>query len=881
MITIKIEGMHCAACASSVEKALNEKNGVIKAQVNILTNSAHIDYDYKKVNLNDLYNIIEDLGFKAVPIQYEKQELLIEGMNCASCASAIEKALLDINGIESAKINLVSNKLYVEFDNALVNSDTIEKTITDLGYKVIKNNKEITFNIQGMHCASCVSNVEKLVQSIDGVEEVSANLATNKLHLKYNSSQLKIRDVKEILAKEGYELSEISKKVVDINQEEAIKLKKNLAISLLSTVPLLIVTMGHMFFNIPLPNIIEPMTNPLNFAIFQLLLTLITMYAGCNFYRVGFKTLFKLKPNMDSLVALSTSVAFIYSFVLTFLIYKGQTNYAMELYYESSATIITLILLGKYLEARSKQKTSESIKKLMNLAPKKALIVKDNQEMEVDIDDVEIDDIVIVKPGSKIPVDGIIIEGSSAVDESMLSGESMPVTKEIGDEVIGASINKNGYFKYRVIRVGNQTTLAQIIKLVEDAQATKAPIAKMADIISSYFVPIVILLALISGLGWYFIGHESLNYVITIMTSVLIIACPCALGLATPTAIMVGTSKGASEGILIKSGEALETTHKVTTIIFDKTGTITHGKPVLSDLIIENEKYSKNDVLKIVASAEKNSEHPLASAIITRANEEKITLQQATMFENIVGHGIKANVDNKAVLIGNKKLMDKFEIDINLGIKNFDELTSQAKTVMLIAINGEYVGLMGVSDPIKESSVEAIKQLKALNLEIMMITGDNDKSAKAIAQKVGIEHVISQVLPEDKINKVKELQNQNKIVAMVGDGINDAPALVQANVGIAIGSGSDVAIESGDVVLIKDSLLDVVKAIKLSKFTINNIKQNLFWAFCYNTLGIPVAMGILHIFGGPLLNPMIGAAAMSFSSISVLLNALRLKNVKL
>ena len=629
----------------------------------------------------------------------------------------------------------------------------------------------------------------------------------------------------------------------------------------------------------PLLSIINPKINPLNFALVQFVLTLIVMITGYKFYKIGIKNLFKLAPNMDSLISVSTLAAFIYGIFAIYKIIIGDNphDYAMHLYFESIATILTLITLGKYLEAVSKGKTSEAIKKLMGLAPKVATVIRDNKEMQVSIEDVEISDIVIVKPGEKIPVDGEVIEGITSVDESMLTGESIPVEKVTGSTVIGASINKNGFIKYKATKVGQDTALAQIIKLVEDAQGSKAPIAKIADVMSAYFVPVVISLAIISSVSWLIAG-ESFIFSLTIFISVLVIACPCALGLATPTAIMVGTGKGAENGILIKGGEALETTHKIDTIVFDKTGTITEGKPKVTDIITNS--ISEEELLILAASSEKGSEHPLGEAILNEGRNKNLKLKKIDKFNAIAGQGIDVVIENKNILLGNRKLMIDQNIDITIFNDKVEDLSNQGKTPMYIAINKEIKGIIAVADVVKVSSKKAIETLHKMGIKTVMITGDNENTAKAIAKEVGIDNVLAEVLPKDKAKSIKKLQDKNKKVAMVGDGINDAPALAKADIGIAIGSGSDVAIESGDIVLIRSDLMDVSKAIKLSKATIRNIKQNLFWAFAYNVLGIPVAMGVLHIFGGPLLNPMIAAAAMSLSSISVLLNALRLKNFK-
>ena len=627
----------------------------------------------------------------------------------------------------------------------------------------------------------------------------------------------------------------------------------------------------------PLPKIIDPMINPMNFALFQIILTVPVMIVGYKFYLIGYKNLFKLSPNMDSLIAVGTSAAFLYSIFGMYKIATGDTSYAMHLYFEAAVTILTLITLGKYLEAISKGKTSEAIKKLMGLVPKTATIIRDGKEAIIPIDEVIVGDIILVKPGEKLPVDGEVIEGTTSIDESMLTGESIPVEKTIGSNVIGASINKTGFIKYKATKVGKDTALAQIIKLVEDAQGSKAPIAKMADVISSYFVPIVIGLAILASIAWLIAG-ETPVFALTIFISVLVIACPCALGLATPTAIMVGTGKGAENGVLIKGGEALEITHKIDTIVFDKTGTITEGKPVVTDIVTKEK--NKNELLSLAASAEKGSEHPLGEAIVRGAEEKNIELKQLESFNSIPGHGIQVVIEGDTILLGNLKLMKENSIDIGVLQEDSDRLAYEGKTPMYIAINNSLEGIIAVADTVKPSSIKAIKELHNMGIKVAMITGDNKKTADAIAKQVGIDIVLSEVLPEDKANEVKKLQGENRKVAMVGDGINDAPALAQADIGIAIGSGTDVAMESADIVLMRSDLMDVISAIKLSKATIRNIKQNLFWAFGYNVLGIPVAMGVLHLFGGPLLNPMIAAAAMSLSSVSVLANALRLKRFK-
>ena len=647
------------------------------------------------------------------------------------------------------------------------------------------------------------------------------------------------------------------------------------------SLPLLYISMGSMlsFLSfLPIPEYLEPMNYPLNFALVQILLTIPVLIAGNRFYVVGFRAIRMKSPNMDSLIAMGTTAALIYSLYSTWQIYQGNMGFVEGLYFETAGVIITLILLGKSMEAVSKGRTSEAIKKLMGLAPKTATVIKNGKEIEISIDDVEENDIVLVKPGAKIPVDGEITEGFTSVDESMLTGESMPVDKKVGDSVFAATINKNGLIRFRATKVGDNTALAQIIKLIEDAQQSKAPIAQMADIVSGYFVPTVFVIAIASFVLWMLSG-ETLSFSLTIFVSVLVIACPCALGLATPTAIMVGTGKGAENGILIKGGEALETTHKINTIIFDKTGTITEGKPTVTDIITTGT-VDSDSLLQITASAEKGSEHPLGDAIVKSAEDKGLELYPIEHFESITGQGINATIQGKQLLIGNIRLMQEMDIAVEAVLKDADTLAAQGKTPMYIALDSKLAGIIAVADVVKPGSAKAVKKLMEMGIEVAMITGDNRRTAEAIAKQVGITRVLSEVLPQDKSGEVKKLQQEGRRVAMVGDGINDAPALVQSDIGIAIGSGTDVAMESADIVLMHSDLMDVVTAIQLSKSTIRNIKQNLFWAFAYNVAGIPLAAGVLHIFGGPLLNPIFAAAAMSLSSVSVLSNALRLRRFK-
>ena len=802
----------------------------------------------------------------------------IEGMSCSACANRVERVVKKMNGVEEASVNFATETLLVKFDDAKIDAPKIEEAIVKAGYSVRKDMRDYTFKVEGMSCSACANRVERITKKIDGVESANVNFATEKLTVRVDAEKVRYSDIKLAVDKAGFKLIKEEDQIKEVSKkkDESKILLNRFIFSLIFTVPLLIISMGHMV-GMPLPSIIDPMKNPLNFALIQLVLTIPVMVAGYKFYKIGYKNLFKLSPNMDSLIAIGTSAAVAYGLFAIYKILNGEIHYAMHLYFESAVVILTLITLGKYLEAVSKGKTSEAIKKLMGLAPKTATIIKNGKEVSIPIEEVIVGDIILVKPGEKLPVDGEIIEGSTSIDESMLTGESIPVEKNIGSTVIGASINKAGFIKYKATKVGKDTALAQIVKLVEEAQGTKAPIAKMADIIAAYFVPTVMALAIIAAVGWLIAG-ESTVFALTIFISVLVIACPCALGLATPTAIMVGTGKGAENGVLIKGGEALETTYKIDTIVFDKTGTITEGKPKVTDIICNGIK--EEEVLVLAASAEKGSEHPLGEAIVREAEDRSLEFKSLEHFKAVPGHGIEVTIEGKDILLGNKKLMIENNINIESLHVESDRLATEGKTPMYIAINNKLSGIIAVADTVKENSKAAIEELKKMNVNVAMITGDNKKTAEAIAKSVGIDIVLAEVLPEDKANEVKKLQGQNRKVAMVGDGINDAPALVQADVGIAIGSGTDVAIESADIVLMKSDLKDVVTAIRLSKATIKNIKENLFWAFGYNVLGIPVAMGVLHIFGGPLLNPMIAAAAMSFSSVSVLLNALRLKKFK-
>ena len=723
--------------------------------------------------------------------------------------------------------------------------------------------------------------MERALKKLDGVQDTNVNLTTKKATMKYDGNIIKISEIKKAIEDAGYTPLDLE---VDASidrdkiakENEISTLRERLIMAAIFTVPLFYIAMGRMI-GMPLPRILDPAYNPLNFAVVQMVLAVLVMFAGRKFYTVGYKTLFRGAPNMDSLIAIATSAAFIYGVYAVIKIIGGNSDMVMELYFDSIGVIITLIMLGKYLESVSKGKTSEAIKALMGLQPKEATIVQDGQEVKISIEEVEVGHIIVVKPGERIPVDGVVIDGYTSVDESMLTGESIPVEKSKGDEVTGGSINKNGSIKFETKKVGKDTVLAQIIKLVEDAQGSKAPIAKMADVIARYFVPVVFAIAIVSSVIWYATGKPP-EFVLTIFVSILIIACPCALGLATPTAIMVSTGRGAEFGVLVKGGEALEVAHKVDTVILDKTGTITEGKPEVTDIITRQE-ITEDELLSIAASAEKTSEHPLGEAIVRVGEEKDLELKDVEQFLAIPGHGIEVVIENKNVLLGNKKLMTDKDIEITLQNES-DKLAIEGKTPMYIAIDGELAGIIAVADVVKESSKDAVDALHNMGIEVAMITGDNKRTAEAIAKQVGIDMTLAEVLPKDKANEIKKFQKQGKKIAMVGDGINDAPALAQADIGIAIGSGTDVAMESADIVLMKSDLRDVVTAIQLSKKTIANIKLSLFWALGYNSLGIPIAAGVLYLLGGPLLNPMIGAVAMAMSSVSVVSNSLRLRKFK-
>jgi P-type Cu+ transporter len=799
----------------------------------------------------------------------QESQFQVTGMTCAACAIRIEKGLKKMNGVEEANVNLALEKATIKYDAATMSPNDIQQKIRDLGYDVVTN--KVEFDITGMTCAACSTRVEKGLNKLDGVLVANVNLALEKATVEYNPSVIAPKDMIARVEKLGYgasiksdenEQETVDKRLKDIETQQG-----KFIFSLILSLPLLWAMVGHFSFTSFL-YVPDAFMNP---WVQLALATPVQFYIGKQFYVGAYKALKNKSANMDVLVALGTSAAYIYSLYLS-IGTIGKSTHGIGLYFETSAILITLIILGKLFEAKAKGRSSEAIKKLMGLQAKTAMVLRDGEEKEIPLEDVVAGDIIFVKPGEKIPVDGEILEGRSALDESMITGESVPVDKTVGDKVIGATINKNGFIKIKATKVGKDTALAQIIKVVEEAQGSKAPIQRLADSISGIFVPIVVGIAVITFLVWFFmVDPGNFAEALEKMIAVLVIACPCALGLATPTSIMAGSGRAAEYGILFKGGEHLEMTHRINTVILDKTGTITNGAPVLTDVMTDLDEV---EFLTLIGSAEKQSEHPLAEAIVEGIKEKNISLKDVDEFEAIPGFGIKATVDGKEILVGTRRLMNKFNVEIAPVLAQMEALERQGKTAMLTSIDGKFAGLVAVADTIKETSTQAIKRLKDMGLEVIMITGDNHQTAQAIAKQAGVDHVIAEVLPEGKAEEVKKLQQQGKKVAMVGDGINDAPALAIADIGMAIGTGTDVAMEAADITLIRGDLNSIADAIFMSKKTIRNIKQNLFWAFAYNTLGIPVAaLGLLA--------PWLAGAAMAFSSVSVVLNALRLQRVKL
>ncbi len=829
-----------------------------------------------------------------------KMQVAVKGMTCASCSARIEKVLSSQEGVLKAAVNLAAENLDLEWRPDLIDFAAISERVKGLGFELVPPETEKTLNlaIGGMTCASCSARIEKVVSALAGVEKAEVNLAAETALIHYRPEEIGPRQIREAIERIGFSSTTINAgddtilaRQQQANLENLARMKRNLVPAFVFAGLLLILSMGEML-GLPLPDFLNPHHHPLNFTLAQLLLVLPVMWSGRRFYLVGFPSLFRGSPNMDSLIAVGTGAAFVYSTWNLVEISMGVEvmKRVMDLYYESAGVLIALVSLGKYMETRSKVKTSDAISQLMQLTPDEAVLIRNagelnEEQVRIAAAEIEAGDIILVKPGERIPMDGKVVKGHSAVDESMITGESLPVSKTDGDPVVGGTLNKNGMLRVRAERVGQDTVISRIIRMVREAQGSKAPIANLADRISLYFVPIVMVFALLSGLSWYFFGHYAgetdFTFALRIFIAVLVIACPCAMGLATPTSIMVGTGRGAQLGVLIKSGEALELAQKVNALVFDKTGTLTHGKPALTDFHpIAGAKLSESELLALVASAESVSEHPLAEAIVNAAHEKGITLTEPEHFEALPGKGIQARVNSHDLLLGNYALMAGKEVagldDSGVGTRT-DAMAESGKTALYFAVDGVLSALLAVADEIKAETPGTIARLKKMGIAVYMLTGDNEVTARAIARQAGIDNVFAQVLPDQKAEKVAGLQSEGYIVGMVGDGINDAPALALADVGIAMGTGIDVAIESGDIVLMKGSLNGVLTALSLSRATMSNIRQNLFWAFAYNVIGIPVAAGLLHIFGGPTLNPMIAGGAMALSSVSVVSNALRLR----
>ncbi len=796
--------------------------------------------------------------------------LNISGMSCINCVRAIEKALSNLNGVISAKVNLTTEKAVIDFDPTILDQKTIEKTIVDIGYQVIHD--QLSLQIGGMTCINCAKSIEKALRSKEGIYEAIVNFAAEKVNVEYNSEQISVAGIKKVIQDVGYEIIEpkqgISEDAESLARKRHIRqIKMLLAASIALTIPIMIL----MWFP-PLP------MEQNNFVMF-LLATPVQFIVGWTFYVGAYRGLKNKTANMDTLIVMGTSAAWIYSTAVTFM--PSVFMNAM-VFFDTSAMIMTFILTGKLLDAIAKGRTSEAIRKIMGLRAKVARVIRDNEEMEIPVEDVRVGDIVIVRPAEKIPVDGVVIDGYSAVDEKVITGESIPVEKQKGDQVVGATINKTGMLKFEATKVGKDTFLAQITKMVEDATSSKAPIQRLADIAAGYFVPTIILIATVSTLLWYFILNAGLIFSLKVFIAVLVVACPCALGLATPTAIMVGVGKGAENGILIKSGEALETINKLKTVVFDKTGTLTKGEPEVTDILTtqKSKPVSAEQLLKFAAVAEKNSEHPLGEAIVRKALEKGIKIDDPEFFNAIPGQGVEVKNEENTILLGNRRLMENSHIEISEFEEKMTKFEEEGKTAILIAVNGKIAGLIAVADTLKEHSKKAVASLKQMGLEVIMLSGDNEKTAKAIANQAGIDQVLAEVLPSEKAKQIKLLQTQGKVVAMVGDGINDAPALAQADVGIAVGSGTDVAVETGDIVLIRNDLRDVAIAFQLGNATMRKVKQNLFWAFFYNVALVPLAAGAFYPILGVLFDPVYAAIAMATSSVTVVTNASLLKRFR-
>ena len=873
--TFAVRGMHCAACASAVEKIMKKQEGVSEVSVNLLSEQMTVT-SQQYLKLDVIADALDKAGFTIERIEaVEETTLLVEGMHCAACSAAVERILKKQPNVIDAQVNLISEQVVVRsLGKATVEQweHAVEKGGFHLRQKEAPAYKETTFRIEGMHCASCSSACERMLNKLDGVEEASVNLVNAQAHVCYDPRKVKQSEMFAAIEKGGFHGVMIEE---EPTPQASKRSESSIIFMLVLAALLLYIGMSHMlFFPLPLPNFIHYESHPLNFAIAQWILTTLLMWMGRDFYLRGIPALLHRVPNMDTLVSVGTLSAYAYSIYSLFCIANGDLHAVHALYFEGAGVVVALVRFGKYLEERSKQKSMGAITALLKLRPDTAILYKNEKEIPIRVDEVSIGDALLIRPGDHIPIDGIVVQGSANVDESMLSGESMPLKKRLGDEVIGGTIDLDGRLVVRCTREVGDSTLSQIIKLIEDAQGKKAPIARIADRISLFFVPAVMLIALVAGVIWYVTSKDA-GLAIQIFVSVLVIACPCALGLATPTAIMVGSGKAAQLGIFMKSGEALEHAGVIDTILFDKTGTLTVGRPQVLQVISDDPQRA----LYYAGSLEQGSKHPLAHAILEKCKEEQIALAAVEHVETISGMGLRAQVEGHLIVLGNQEWMHQSGCLLKDAHKDMEEQAKRGYSVIAMGVDQQFFGYFVIADQLKKDTKQAVLQLKKMGIHTVMVTGDHPLSAHAIAEQAGIEEVIAQVLPQEKGEVVKRYQRDHK-VAMVGDGINDAVALTQADVGIAIGSGSDVAIESADIILMKESIADVVTAIALSKAVIRNIHQNLFWAFFYNTLGIPIAAGLLYAFGGPLLSPIFAGAAMAFSSVCVVSNALRLRRFR-
>lgn len=930
--TIGIFGMTCMHCHKRVTDAISKVNGVKSVDVSLEDKSATVEFDEDTTNLDTIKKAVIDAGYEVGEKTISKQEsnvaqtaricpvvikddketvetiekpvakpksgadttitLKISGMTCAACAANIEKVTQKLKGVLSSTVNVSIEKASITYDPSLVSQKEIEDAIKSIGYGIVKD--KISFDIGGMTCAACAQNIEKVLKKLNGVESVAVNFSLAKAHVEYDPALVSAAEMISAIEGIGYTASgKVDKKESQdrerkAREDEIKKQRTNLIIAVVLGVP---ISLGDMSNAIPallkfIPDILS------DDRLLFVLTTIVMLFPGRQFFVGTYKGLKHGVTDMNLLIATGTGAAYIVSVAATFL--DLGPGYDMT-YYDTAALLIAFIVLGRYLEATTKGKTSEAIRKLMGLQAKTARIIVDGTEKEVPVENVVVGNIVVVRPGEKLPVDGVVTEGVSAVDEAMITGESIPVEKNPGDTVIGSTINKSGSFRFRATKVGSDTALAQIIELVENAQTSKAPIQKIADVVAGHFILAVHVIALLAFFFWFFIGFEMFGvagsaafagvspflFSLLISITVLVISCPCAVGLATPAATMVGTGKGAENGILIKGGEPLEMAHKLNTIVFDKTGTLTRGEPVLTD-VISTARHTEEEVLRMAAIAEKGSEHPLGEAIVKGAAARNINVPDAQSFKAIAGHGVEAGFGGKRILLGTRKLMADNGIDVKHLNASMEKMENDGKTAMLIGVDKEAIGIVAVADTLKENSKEAVDRLHKMGIEVVMITGDNARTASAIAKQVGIDRVLAEVLPQDKANEIKKLQAEGKIVAMVGDGINDAPALTQSDVGIAMGAGTDVAMESAGIVLIKNDLLDVVASIRLSKLTMSKIKQNLFWAFGYNSIGIPLAAGILYpLYHTIIITPALAAAFMAMSSVSVTTNSLLMKRSRI